>query len=171
MRWLCYWFLFTLGSAQNKLQFYTSSEFILMRFHKSYLPPLFSAGAMGGSTFQLIHSGISHRGYIWGELRLMYLLSGGMPPIFPGATGGFSWRVGLPEPDRYYIQVGIGLDFYSIRKRDAGVSIHDTQLRPIIYTEVGSFTLLEPLFLRYGFYPTPGSTSKFVFSIGTYLLY
>ncbi|MCX7606176.1 MAG: hypothetical protein N2170_02765 [Bacteroidia bacterium] len=155
--------------AQGSTQLFGGSELILLRFHRGYLPPLLGTGVMGGATWEIFRSGSSHRLLAWGEARLTYLLGASLPPVFPGGTLGLCWRIGLPDPEKLYAQVGAGIDGYILRTHDkGGTPFQDQQLRPLLQIEAGTFVFLEPVFIRYSFYPTPGTTSKYVISIGTY---
>lgn len=163
------WLSFSFSYGQEIVSVYTGSELVLLRFHRDYLPPVVATGIMGGGAWEIVCSGLSHRMRAWADFHLTYPLGTGVPTFFPGASGGIAWQVGLRDPSRYYVQVGIGIDAYAFRTRDAGgVPIRDQQLRPIVLTEVGTSVFQEPLFIRYGFYPTPGKTSKYVIAMGTY---
>ncbi|GIV23097.1 MAG: hypothetical protein N3A68_02990 [Bacteroidia bacterium] len=156
--------------AQGSVSVYLGSEFMLLRFHRGYVPPVLASGAVLGGTYAIVRSGVSHTVQAWGEGRVAYIIGGALPPIFGGGSAGVAWRLGLPDPTRYYAQAAVGIDAYALRVSDkGGTPLRDTQIRPILSIEVGAFTFAEPLFLRYSFYPLPGSTSKFVLTIGTYL--
>ncbi|MCS7298237.1 MAG: hypothetical protein RMK19_06110 [Bacteroidia bacterium] len=149
---------------------YIGSEFTMLRFHRGLYPALLASGVMGGVGWELYKSGQAYMLLGWSEARLMYLFSASGSPFFPGATIGTALRIELPFRQKYYLQGGIGMDGYILHFRDGGgTSLQDRQLRPILTFECGSFAFADGIFLRYSFYPLPGTTGKFVFTIGSYL--
>lgn len=149
---------------------YMGSEFILLRFYRGLYPPLLATGAMGGVSVPLYRSGETYRLLGWGEARLIYIVGGTRMPFAPGATAGLAARADIPSRLRIYTQVSLGLDAYILNFTDGGgSSLTDRQLRPLISAEIGSFAFAEGAFVRYGFYPTPGTTGKFVVTIGSYI--
>lgn len=165
-----WWWLGLLLSVVFGQDLYIGSEFLLLRFHRGFYPPLLGTGIMGGASIPLFRSGETYQLRGWGEARLMHIVGGNRVPFSPGATAGVSARADIPSRLRIYAQVGLGLDAHSINFTDKGGStLIDRQLRPIVIAEVGSFAFAEGIFLRYGFYPTPGTTGKFVVTIGSYV--
>jgi hypothetical protein len=91
--------------------------------------------------------------------------------IVPGAAIGFAFQAAFPEFDQFYLQISPGIDAYWMQVGDPAytTSSQDTQIRPILLLELGLPTQDGfPFFVRYGFYPTPGSTSRWILSIGSY---
>lgn len=157
-------------AQESSSQLYGGSEFQLLRFHRGYLPPLLAGAAFGGVSWEALRSGTTYRGIVWGEARIGFVRGAVVNPLFPAAAGGVALRLGLPDPSRHYAQVSLGLDAYFFKVADGGGTfLRDSQLRPILSFEVGSFAFAEPVFLRYSMYPTPGTTSKYALAIGVYL--
>lgn len=159
--------------GQVPLRTYVGTEFTLLRFHRDFLPPALATGLVGGLSREVWRSGTSHAGLVWGEGRLFYPLRSLALPLSWGASVGIGWQVGLPDPERYALQVRVGLDGYTFRTDGRySTPIHDRQLRPVVQLELSAFfaepIFAEPIFVRYGFYPTPGSTSKYFVALGSY---
>ncbi|MCX7764925.1 MAG: hypothetical protein N2253_08570 [Bacteroidia bacterium] len=151
-------------------ELYMGSEFMLLRFYKGYYPPLLATGVMGGGRWKLFSSGSAYKLTGWAEARVMYPVGASRSSFAPGATAGLAAQVEIPSRIRQYIQLSLGVDAYSLRFSDRGGSVLlDRQLRPIILGEIGSYAFADGIFLRYGFYPTPGTTGKYVFAIGSYI--
>ncbi len=158
-----------LYAQEARTQLYGGSEFQLLRFHRGYIPPLLSGAAFGGVGWEALRSGSTYRGLLWSEARIGFVRGAVVNPLFPGLSGGLAVRLGLPDPSRHYAQVSLGLDAYFLKVADGGGTfLRDSQLRPILSFEVGSFAFTEPIFLRYSMYPTPGTTSKYALTIGAY---
>ncbi|MCX8113315.1 MAG: hypothetical protein N3E49_09030 [Bacteroidia bacterium] len=149
---------------------YMGSELVLLRFYKGFYPPILAAGAMGGLSRELYRSGESYKLIGWGEAKLFYLIGASRLPLSLGAAAGMAARAEIPSRARYYAQIGLGLDGYTLRFTDGGNNtLTDRQLRPILSVEIGSSTLVDGIFLRYSFYPTPGTTLKSVLTFGSYI--
>ncbi len=158
-----------LHAQEARTQLYGGSEFQLLRFHRGYIPPLLAGAAFGGVSWEALRSGSTYRGLLWGEARIGFVRGAVVNPLFPGLSGGLALRLGLPDPSRHYAQLNLGLDAYFLKVADGGGTfLRDSQLRPILGFEVGSFAFAEPIFLRYSMYPIPGTTSKHALAIGAY---
>lgn len=158
-----------LYAQESRTQLYGGSEFQLLRFHRGYIPPLLAGAAFGGVGWEALRSGSTYRGLLWSEARIGFVRGAVVNPLFPGLSGGLALRLGLPDPSQHYAQVSLGFDAYFFKVADGGgTSLRDSQLRPILSFEVGSFAFAEPIFLRYSRYPTPGTTSKHALAIGAY---
>ncbi|GIV25785.1 MAG: hypothetical protein KatS3mg026_1477 [Bacteroidia bacterium] len=154
--------------GQTPLRTYVGTEFILLRFHRDYLPPALATGVVGGLGREIWRSGTSHAVLVWGEGRLFYPLGSTVFPLSGGASLGIGWQVGLPDPERYALQLRFGLDGYTFRTDGRySIPIRDHQLRPVVQIEL-SASFAELVFVRYGFYPTPGTTSKYFVALGSY---
>lgn len=108
-----------------------------------------------------------------GRLALPVIGAGGVGrlKIVPGATTGLAFQIAFPEADQLYVQVSPGVDAYWMEIGDPAYTTfsQDAQIRPILLVELGLPTQDGfPFFLRYGFYPTPGITSRWIFSMGSY---
>ncbi|MCS7161992.1 MAG: hypothetical protein NZ958_01505 [Bacteroidia bacterium] len=155
-----------LASAQG--QFYLGSDLMVFTYRRFYLPPFTASGILLGNSWPVLVSGEAYRLLLWSEIHLGYLIGrlGGLP-IVPGITGGVAWRIDLPLASKSYLQPAFGLDAYYLSFRDqGGSSWQDGQIRPIVSMELGSSAALESLFVRYSFYPLPGTATKYAFSIG-----
>lgn len=149
---------------------YMASEFMLLRFHRGYYPPLLATTVAGGMAWELYCSGSTYKLMTWSDARLIYAVGMRRVSLAPGGTLGIAARIEPPSRFRYYFQIGLGMDGHYLRITDGGGSlISDTQLRPIFALEGAYQAFIDRVFLRYGFYPTPGATSKYVFTIGTYI--
>lgn len=159
----------SLFAQESRTYLYGCSEFQLLRFHRGFIPPALAGAAVGGIYWEAFRSGTTYRGILWGEARIGYVRGAVVNPFFPGVAGGLALRLGLPDPSRHYAQVNLGLDAYAFKVADGGGTfLKDSQLRPILSFEIGSFAFAEPVFLRYSMYPTPGTTSKYALAIGAY---
>jgi len=154
---------------------YGGSEFFRHRYHRGYLPPLFMQGGFLGVTRTLVQSGSSYQVRVWGEgrLALPVIGSGGVGPLrlIPGATAGVAFQIAPLGADQFYVQISPGLDAYWMQIGDPAYTSfsQDAQLRPILFVELGLPTQDGfPFFVRYGFYPTPGMTSRMIISVGSY---
>ncbi len=154
---------------------YGGSELIWHRYHRGYLPSLLMNGGFLGVSRSLAHSGRSYQVRWWGEgrLALPVIGAGGMGrlKIVPGATAGLAFQVAFPEADQLYLQVSPAIDAYWMEIGDPAYTTfsQDAQIRPILLLELGLPTRDGfPFFVRYGFYPTPGSTSRWIVSMGSY---
>lgn len=146
------------------------SEVMLLRFYRGYYPALVATGAIGGVSWELYHSGSAHYLYGIAEAHVAYVIAAFRQPIFPGLMAGMAYRINLPFRHRLYGEVGLGMDGFMMRLNDGGGNLLTTrELRPLLWIEGGSFAFAEGIFLRYGFYPTPGTTAKFVLTIGSYI--
>ncbi|MGQ9863126.1 MAG: hypothetical protein ACUVRD_01390 [Bacteroidia bacterium] len=148
---------------------YSVTETSLHRYHRDLLPTLAQTSISLGIQRHLLSSGESYRlsGYI--EPRVGYILLRGIAPLSRLSVGGslgFYGRISLAKEDALYVAFSLGLDGYHIASQ--GSFRGDTQLRPCVGVEVGSFGLALPLFLRYTFYPTPGYVSRYGIGIGYY---
>ncbi|MEN2993255.1 MAG: hypothetical protein ABDH91_06850 [Bacteroidia bacterium] len=152
-------------------QFYLGSDLIVFTYRRFYLPPLTASGVLLGSSWPVLASGEAYRLLLWGEVHISYLIGRlGSIPIVPGVTGGAAWRIELPLASKSYLQSALGLDAYYLSFRDQGGSgWYDRQIRPIVSVELGGSSALESLFMRYSFYPLPGTGSKYAFSVGLIL--
>ncbi len=133
------------------------------------------SSGFAGISYTWRSSGQSYRLRGWAEGRLALPMIGsaglGRLQVIPGATMGLGFQVGLPEPDQLYVQLSPGIDMYWMQVGDPSQTTFSTdwQVRPIIIAEVG-FPARDdyPFFVRYGFYPAPGTTSRMVIGFGTY---
>lgn len=160
------------AKAQLLESFYGGSELSLFRFHRGYLPPVLTTGAFGGYSHVLWRSGLSYelRGWAEGRIGLAFIGSEARNRLVPGLSSGLGLRVGLPDPSRTYLQLGGGLDAYYLELGGfGGPKVIDRQLRPLLILEVGLTSSLEQLlFVRYTFYPMPGTTTRASIGFGTY---
>jgi len=154
---------------------YGGSEILRHQYHRGYLPPILMNGGFLGVSRNLIRSGRSYVVRFWAEGRLALPVIGGASigrfRLVPGATAGLAFQVAFPEVDQFYLQVSPGLDGYWMQIGDPTYTSfsRDGQLRPIVFVEAGLPTRDGfPFFVRYGFYPTPGTTSRVVISMGSY---
>lgn len=154
---------------------YSGSELIRHRYHRGYLPPLLMNGGFLGVSRGLARSGRSYQIRWWGEGRIALPVVGaggmGRLKVVPGAATGFAFQAALPEFDQFYLQISPGVDAYWMQVGDPAYTTfsQDAQIRPILLLELGLPTQDGfPFFVRYGFYPTPGSTSRWILSIGSY---
>jgi len=173
-------FLLTLSwllgqGAESEWTGYGGSEILRHRYHRGYLPPVLMNGGFVGVSRRLVQSGRSYQVRLWAEGRLALPVIGGASlgrfRLVPGASAGLAFQVALPEADHLYLQVGPGLDAYWMQIGDPNYTSfsRDGQLRPILLVEIGLPTRDGfPFFVRYGFYPTPGMTSRMIISMGSY---
>lgn len=151
-------------------EIYIASEFMLFRFHRGYYPPLLATGVVGGVGQEIGRSGNTYKLVAWGEARVIYVVGMSGLPFAPGGTVGLSARVEVPSRLRFYLGFGAGMDGYSLRVVDGGGNfIRHTELRPIFVIEIAYQALVDRVFLRYGFYPTPGAVSKYMIGVGSYI--
>lgn len=164
-------FLISAGSllwGQSRLHTYVGTELTLLRFHRNFLPPALTTGIVGGVAQEIWRSGVSHAVIAWGEGRLFYPVGISAFPLSAGVSVGTGWQISLPDPERYAFQLRLGLDGYTFQTDGRqGIPLRDQQLRPLLQFEL-TVSFPEAFFVRYGFYPTPGSTSKYYVAVGSY---
>ncbi len=154
---------------------YGGSEVLRHRYHRGYLPPVLMNGGFLGVSRSVTQSGRSYQMRLWAEGRLALPVIGaagvGRVKLVPGAAMGLAFQVAFPEVDQFYLQFCPGLDAYWMQIGDPSYTSfsQDKQLRPILLIEAGLPTRDGfPFFVRYGFYPTPGTTSRAMISLGSY---
>jgi len=154
---------------------YGGSELIRHQYHRGYLPPLLMNSGFLGVARSLAHSGRSYQVRWWGEGRIALPVIGaggvGRLKLVPGATTGLAFQLAFPEADQLYLQISPGIDTYWMEIGDPAYTSfsQDAQIRPILLLELGFPTRDGfPFFVRYGFYPAPGTASRWILSMGSY---
>lgn len=154
--------------AQN-FWLYSVTETSLHRYHRDLLPTLVHTSISLGIQRLLLQSGESYRLMGYGEPRVGYVLFRGISPLSRMSIGGslgLYGRISLTREDHLYLAFSLSIDGYHVASK--GSFRGDSQLRPCVGVEVGSFSLALPLFLRYSFYPTPGYVSRYGVGVGYY---
>lgn len=170
--WLSLLLVETRAQTQSLGSVYGGSELSTFRFHRGQLPTVLATGALGGYSHVLWRTGLSYelRGWAEGRMGLSLIGSEARNRLVPGLASGVGLRIGLPDPDRIYLQLSGAFDAYYLELGGfGGRKVIDRQLRPMLTLEVGFMGSQEtPFFIRYTLYPMPGTTTRTSIGFGSY---